>query len=166
MANYATISDVNMLCGQSPFTAASVPSQTQVEQFLTDISTLINASIGNLGYWVPVDVVAAPLSGVLLKRICSAGAAGMALQVRMTAVSPEQANQENVWTTRYEKWMKALCDNKNPFELPDAQRTGLAVVKPLGKLQRDPSASSVDSGLSSDPGDYLTNPPFTMGEIF
>lgn len=166
MANYATITDVNALCGQSPFTASSVPNQTQVEQFLTDITNFMNASIANLGYYVPVDVVAAPLSGVLLKRICSAGALGLALQVRMTSVSPEQANQDNVWTKRYDGWLKMLCDNKNPFELPDAQRTGLAVVKPLGKLQRDPSASSVDSGLSSDPRDYLTNPPFTMGQVF
>ncbi len=71
-----------------------------------------------------------------------------------------------MWTKLFAGWLKALCDNRDPFELPDAVRTGKAVVKPLGELQMDSSVSSVDSGTAADPSGYLTNPPFTMGEIF
>lgn len=166
MANYATISDVNGLTGQSPFTSSSTPTQAQVEQFLTDITTFVNASLANMGYAVPVDVVTYPLSGIILKRLCSAGATGLALQARMTAVAPDQAVQDNVWTKRYDLWLKKLCDNKDPFELPDAPRTGKEIIKPLGDVAKDATSSSVDSGTSQDPTSYLTNPPFTMGQLF
>lgn len=163
---YATISDVNALVPQVPFTAQSTPSQAMVEQFLTDITTILNASLGNLGYTVPVNVVASPLSGILLKRICSWGAAGLALQVRQSSVQSDDAVGDNVWTKRFDKYLDMLQDNRKPFELPDAPRTGKEIIKPLGDVQADATSLSVDSGSAQDPYDYLTNPPFRIGQVF
>jgi len=166
MADYCTISDVNNLIPQFPFTSTTTPTQTQVAGFITDVSTIINASIANLGYVVPVPVNTAPLSAIILRRMTSSGALGMALQVRITAVAPDQTIGNNVWTLRFEKWLTALKDNTDPFELPDAPRTGKQVVKPLGELQRDPTVSSIDSGGTSDPLNYLTSPTFYIGMPF
>lgn len=165
MPNYATITDVNALIAQVPFTAQSTPTQAQVDQFLTDVTTMINATLGNMGYTVPVDVVTYPLSGIILKRLCSAGAAGLALQVRQSSVAADGAVQDNVWTMRYDKWLKALKDNNDPFELPDAPRTGKQIVKPLGELQKDATSLSVDSGTAQDPYNYISNPPFRIGQV-
>lgn len=163
---YANISDVNVLVPQSPFTATTTPTQAMVEQFLIDISAIIDASLGNLGYTVPVPVASAPQSKIILTRLCSSGALGMALQVRLTAIAPDQALVNNVWTMRFEKWLTALKDNTDPFELPDAPRTSKQVIKPVGELMMDMTHSSVDSGSVLDPSDYLTNPPFYMGKIW
>ncbi len=156
---YCTISNVNDLVPQSPFTASTTPTQTQVEGFILDISTIIDASIKNLGYVVPVNVVASPLSGIILRRMTSAGALGIALQVRLTAVAPDASIQNNIWTQRFDKWLTALKNNDDPFELPDAARTGLAVVKPIGELQAD--TTSISDGSYT----YLDSAPFTMNQI-
>lgn len=157
-SSYCTISDVNALVPQSPFTSTTVPTQAQVEQFIVDISTIIDATLGNLGYTVPIPVASAPQTKIILTRLTASGALGLALQVRLTAVSPDSALTNNVWTLRFEKWLTALKDNTDPFELPDAPRTGKQVIKPIGELMQNPMNNSVDSGLASDQSNYLTRP--------
>ena len=87
--SYCTITDVTSLVPQFPFTSQTTPTQAQVQQFIIDISTIIDATLGNMGYLVPVPLTATK-SQIILSRMCSSGALGLALQVRVTAVSPDQ----------------------------------------------------------------------------
>ena len=154
---YCSIADINALTPQSPFTANSTPTQAQVEQFITEIEAILNACLTNLGYTVPVVTGAQSL--IILKRMAASGALGMALQVRQTAVAPDQAIQMNIWTARYEKWLSQLKDNNDAFELPDAPRTGKEIVKPMGEL--------LDSTVTlADEFSYITDPVFTIDMKF
>lgn len=163
---YCTISDVNNLVPQQPFTATTTPTQAQVEGFILDVSTIIDSCLPNLGYVTPVNTTIAPQSLILLRRMVSAGALGIALQVRLTSIAPDASIQNNVWTQRFEAWLGSLKDPKDPFELPDAARTQKRIIKPLGEQQQDPTVNSVDAGGASDPGNYLSSPVFSVGMPF
>jgi hypothetical protein len=164
MSSYCTITDVNMLVPQSPFTSTTTPTQAQVEAFITAVSNRTDATLTNIGYVTPVVSGAAAL--LLLKEAVAWGALGLAMQSRITAVAPDQAVGLSVWTKQYNQWIQALADNTNPFELPDAPRNAKAVVKPLGELQSDMVSNSVDSGTSEDPYLYISSPTFSMGMKF
>lgn len=164
MANYCTINDVNALVPQSPFTAQTVPNQTQVEAFIASVSLRIDATLNNIGYVTPV--VSGPKAVALLREACAWAVLGLSSQARLTAVAPDQSMGTSVWTKMYDRWIDELASNRNPFELPDAPRTGLAVIKPIGEAQADSTRNSIDSGQASDPYDYLTNPVFRMGMKF
>lgn len=163
--SYCTISDINALVPQSPFTSQTVPTQAQVEAFASSVSTRMDATLRNLGYTTPVVTGTASL--ILLKEACAWGTLGLASQARLTAVAPDMAVGLSVWTKMFDKWMKDLGDNECPFELPDAPRTGKEVLKPIGELQADPMSDSVDSGsTSTDPYNYISSPPFSIGMKF
>jgi hypothetical protein len=164
MSNYCSITDVNNLVPQSPFTPTTTPTQAQVEGFITQLSRRTDACLFNIGYVVPVTTGVQALA--LLKEAIAWGALGLAQQSRITAIAPDQAVGLSVWTRMYDNWLKALADNTNPFELPDAPRNAKAVVKPLGELQIDMTSNSIDSGMASDPLNYSTNPVFKMGMPF
>ena len=164
MSSYCTISDVNGLVPQSPFTNTTTPTQAQVEGYIINVSNRIDATLTNLGYVTPV--VTGTQSLLLLKEAASWGALGLAMQSRVTAIAPDQAVGLSVWTRMFNDWLKALADQDNPFELPDAVRNQKAVVKPPGELQRDMSAFSVDSGTTADPANYLSDAPFSINMKF
>lgn len=110
---YCTISDINNLVPQQPFTAVTTPTQSQVEGFIVDIQAIVDACLGNLGYVTPV--VSGANSLIILRRMVSSGALGIALQVRLTSVAPDASITNNVWTLRFEKWLAALKDQKIRF---------------------------------------------------
>lgn len=164
MANYCTITDVNNIVPQSPFTATTTPTQAQVETLITQVSLRTDAMLVNLGYITPV--VQGVQSLALLREAVAWGALGLAMQTRITAIAPDQAVGLSVWTKQYNQWIDALADQKNPFELPDAPRNQKQIVKPLGELQFDMVRNSIDSGTTEDPFNYITSPPFSAGMKF
>lgn len=171
---YCTISDVNALVPQSPYTATTAPTQAQVEGYISQISNRIDATLYNLGYVTPVTASATPQTGPpyipdplsVVKEACAWGSLGLASQSRITSVSPDSAVGLSVWTKMFNDWIKALLDPKNPFELPNAQRNARQIVKPQGEMQASMISNSVDSGTATSPSNYLTAPTFYMGKIF
>lgn len=162
--SYCSITDVNNLVPQSPFTPTTTPTQAQVEALITQVSLRTDATLFNIGYITPVVTGVKALS--LLREAISWGALGLAMQTRVTAIAPDQAVGLSVWTRMYDQWIKALADNTNPFELPDAPRNAKAVVKPLGELQIDMISNTVDTGSVTDPNNYLSNPTFSINMKF
>jgi hypothetical protein len=154
---YCLLADVNQLVPQQPFGPATVPTDTDVEQFILDIGAEMNATLGNMGYLVPVDATASPLAFAECVKANKWGALGIAQDARMTAVLRDDmvGGGKNAWTIRYYTWVKNLTDSKHPYELPDAQRNAFAIVKPLGQIE----SSTVDN----PDYDYPTNPPFSIG---
>jgi len=153
--HYATLDDVNALVPQQPFSASSKPSDAAVTRFIDDIALEMDASLGNVGYAVPV--VAGVKALQLLRRICAYGALGLAQAARdtgvTTAVSASGREVENIWSQKYRASMKALCNPQDPFELPDAQRTNEQLQK-----QPDNVLRSFVQGVTDD-SSYDPNAP-------
>ena len=162
---YATISDVNALVAQSPYTASSTPTQAQVERFIAQVALRTDAVLKNLGYIIPISSVTAPDSFALVKEAVSWGALGLAQQARQTAVTANDATDVSLWTKMYLGWLDRLGSAKDPFELPDAERTGLAVVKPLGEIQSDLTELS-DFTYNDDLNGTGPGPTFKIGMQF
>lgn len=162
--SYCTITDVNSLVPQSPFTPTTTPTQAQVEVLIAQVSLRTDATLINIGYVTPV--LTGPIALSLLREAVAWGALGLAMQTRITAIAPDQAVGLSVWTKQYKDWLNALADNTNPFELPDAPRNEKAVVKPLGELQFDMVRNSIDAGTTEDPYTYISNPSFSMNMKF
>ncbi len=163
MSSYATISNVNALVPQVPFTATTTPTQAQVENFITQISARVDASLSNIGYVTPIT---GTLALALVQEAVAWGALGLAQQSRITSIAPDQAVGLSVWTKMFNDWIKALADPNNPFELTDAPRNNKQVIKPPGEMQLDMMSQSIDSGSPQDPSGYLSNPPWKIGQIF
>lgn len=127
---YCTSADVNLLVPQAPFTATSRPTLAEIDVIIGRISARIDATIANVGYVVPVT---GPQSLDLLTEACAWGALGMAQLVRGTganqAVNDKGQPVDNLWTQKFERWLKALCNPQDPFELPDAPRTSEQLEK-------------------------------------
>lgn len=164
MDHYCTITDVNSYVPQSLFTSTTTPTQAQVNAYIDQIANQIDMSLTNLGYVTPV--ISGDKALKELRKANAWGALGLAMQSRITAIAPDQAVGLSVWTKMFNQWIESLADPKNPYELADAPRTGLAVVKPVGEMLQDPMTASVDSGMASDPIRYLSNPTFYVGQKF
>lgn len=152
---YATISDVNALVPQSPFTATTVPSQAQVETYLRQCSQRVEAICRNLGYVLPITGAESLL---LVKEAVAWGALGLAQQARVTGIEADGSMGFSVWTKMFLDWLDRLGSAKDPFELPDAPRTGREVVKPIGRMMED--------STSLDTHTYIDSPPFTINMKF
>lgn len=136
--HYCLIADVNTLVPQAPFTTTSRPTIAQVEAVIEQVADRIDATIGNVGYTVPVVSGDKALS--LLREACAWGALGMAQTIRGSAVNVGVGDKgeptENIWTRKFERWLKALTAPQDPFELPDAPRTSEQLLKQPVQLVR------------------------------
>ncbi len=160
--HYCTLDDVNKLVPQVPFTDTSKPNAATVLGFIEAVAKRIDATLGNLGYTVPV--VSGTQALDLLREACAWGALGLAQQVRdtgvKTAVTESGRPMKNIWLQMFEDWLKRLADGEDPFELPDAPRTGLAVEKQSADL----ASSFVSDGAIADfDGD---DPTITRAQVF
>jgi hypothetical protein len=127
---YCTSADVNVLIPQAPFSGSSRPSISEVTSLCDQISARIDATVANVGYVVPITgTKALPL----VTEACAWGVLGLAQTIRGTganqAVTDKGQPIENIWTQKFNQWLKALCDLDNPFELPDAPRNGEKLEK-------------------------------------
>lgn len=151
--HYCVLADVNALGVQVPFTASSKPSDTTVNALIESVAQRIDATIGNVGYVVPVVSGAKALG--LLREACAWGALGLAQQMRNTgvgtAVSASGHEMKNIWLQMFEDWLKRLCSSQDPFELPDAPRTNQQLEKQGDAILR--------SFVQSIPGDDLDYDP-------
>lgn len=156
---YCTVDDVNNLTPQVPFTATSKPPQATVNGFIDDIAREMDASMSNIGYVVPV--VSGEKALQLLRRICAYGALGLAQAVRHTGINTAtdsgKTERDNIWTLQYRARMKALCNPQDPFELPDAPRSGEQLIKQPDQV----FSSFVQTVPSEDPCYDPDNPVVT-----
>ncbi len=157
--HYAVISDVNALVPNATFDTASRPTQAQVEAFIEQIAQRIDATIGNVGYTVPVTTGTKSLG--LLREACAWGALGLAQAVRATAVKVAVDDRgqpiENLWTQKFERWLKALTNPQDPFELPDATRTSEQLVKQPQNALR--------SFVQDDEDTFVNSPTITRYQV-
>lgn len=153
--HYCTISDVNSLVVQMPFTDKSKPNETQVIALIESVAKRIDASLSNIGYVVPVVVGVNALA--MLKEACAWGAVGIAQQIRdtgvTTSVNASGREAKNIWLQLYDDWIKRLCNPQDPFELGDAPRTNEQLQK-----QPDNVLRSMSQGIIDDP-DYSVDTP-------
>ena len=134
--HYATVDDVNAIVPQAPFSSTSVPTEGDIAKLIEVVALRIDATIGNLGYVVPVTTGAKSLA--LLRDACAKGALGEAQMRRQTGVNVATDDRgrpiKNYWTQEFECFLEKLADPQDSFELPDAQRTDEQVIKSAGDL--------------------------------
>lgn len=134
--HYCTLIDVNALVPQTPYSSSSKPTDVQVSSVIESVATRIDASIGNIGYATPV--VTGQKSLALLREACTWGAAGLAQQMRQTALGASLSASDkpikNIWLQMFDDWLKKLVDPEDPFELPDAPRSGAQLQKSAESL--------------------------------
>lgn len=153
--HYASLSDVNALGVQVPFTAQSKPSDSQVKAMIDDIANDMDTVLANIGYVTPVIAGAKALQW--LRKTCALGTLGIAQAARdtgvHTAVSASGREVKNIWQQLFDERMKALANPQDPTELPDAARTNEQLVKQPENVLR-----SMSQGITDDP-DYEPDAP-------
>lgn len=159
MDHYCTIDDVNAYVPQAPFSGTSVPSSVQVEKFIASVARRIDASIEGLGYTVPV--VSGTNALALLRETNAWGALGLAQTVRETGVKVATNDRgqpfDNLWTAKFEQFMKRLANPQDAFELPDAPRTDQQLFKQGDDVLRSHVQSDVDR--------FVDNPGVTRDQV-
>jgi hypothetical protein len=134
---YADAGSVQARMPQFQLSATSKPSLDDVPELIKDAEQELNAILANLGYSVPIDPVVSPLSWQIVVAMTAYGTIWRILEARNAAVGGEataqSAERANKYVTDRIAW---LADPKNPFELTDAVRSGLEIVKPAEILQR------------------------------
>ncbi len=157
--HYCDLSDVNDLVPQAPFTASSRPSDGKVADLIESVALEIDATIGNVGYVVPVVEGARALA--LLKETCAWGVLGIAQTIRETgvkvAVSDRGQPIENIWTLKYRRRLEALTDPRDSFELPDAPRTSEQLLKQGEDVLR--------SHVQADTDRFADRPTITRDQV-
>lgn len=133
MATYAQISDVRALAPAIAINAGSTPNEGTVQAFIERIESELNATLGNLGYVVPVESTATE-SRKILKGLVAKGALGETLMARALGVDSSLLDAATAVTKQFREMLKALKSAGDPFELPDATRTDGAPVKDQASL--------------------------------
>jgi hypothetical protein len=155
---YAQVSDVRGRAPSIQINAASVPSEGQVQLFLTEVEAELNAVLGNLGYTTPV-AESATESRVLLKDLASTGALAKLLMARALGVDSSLLDSAKHVDKQYRDRLKALKSADDPFELPDATRTDGAPIKDPALL----GESFADEGFT----DFdIDEPRVTRAQVF
>jgi hypothetical protein len=121
---YCTITDVRGKNPKQTYSASSTPTQTQVEQFITDIAVEIDNVLQSLGYAIPVTTPANFVNH--LKQVNANGAAALA-DMAMFPDSPEGTSPygKQLYSI-YQKQLAALRNGEIPADL--SQETGSSPV--------------------------------------
>ncbi len=147
---YATVEDVQDKAPQLPaFTPSTKPSYTQVQGFVDDCERVVNASLANLGYVVPVTGTE---SVAILKDLVAHAALAKALRARGYGTNnPGDLAGAAAAQAYYDGKMKALGSDADPFELPDAPRGADVVEKHRAEISfRGESATADASRIDRD----------------
>lgn len=147
---YCVLADVKAKCQRLPMTAAAVtpvstPTKEQVEQFIDDCSEELDGILTTLGYVVPAT---GTKTLKLLRKICSDGAAAMAMDAAYTGSSPNASEQSEKYQKRYDKALDRFSSGK--MTLPDAPYNTNAQGQPRGSG----FASSFETEEGNEP--YVT----------
>ncbi len=162
MSTYAQVSDVTQIAPQMEFSAATKPSDGDVQGFLDTVEAELNATLGNLGYTVPIPATA-PESIKILRLIAAYGALALALSARGFGLDPAVVDQAAFARQYYDGRIKALRSGKDPMVLPDAVTSDASPIKELG----DAMGSTADDACLGDfaSGDVENRRP-SMSERF
>ena len=124
---YAQISDVRGLIPHVNITRDSQPSEGTVQTWISEVETMLNANLRAMGYAIPLTAQEGKTTSAavtMLKHAVTHAVAAMILRSR-----PNPESDPNNFQSRYDAFMKALRDPKDPTELPDVVITGEATVK-------------------------------------
>ena len=117
--SYCAVSDIQRLAPQLMLGSTSRPSTTQVSDMIDDVGRLVDASLGNSGYVVPIT---GDVSLEIMRDIVAHGVVARALAARQYGVGEPNAPGVKMAQDRFDGLVTKLCDLKDPFELPDAPR--------------------------------------------
>ncbi len=128
MSTYAQVSDVRALAPQIGISASTKPSEGDTQTFLNTVESELNAILTNLGYSTPV-AASATESRIILKDLAAQGALAKVLRARAFGADASLLDAAKVAESAYRGTLKALNSSSDPFVLPDATTTSLAVSK-------------------------------------
>lgn len=123
---YATSADVQAKVPQFVFSATTKPSLTDIAGLIAEVEAELDASLGNLGYVVPVT---GAKSLVLVRTMVAYAALARTLDA-LHAGTGQASPVADTARKYYESRLTWLGDPKHPFTLPDAPKTDSAVPKP------------------------------------
>jgi hypothetical protein len=109
---YASLSDVRALAPYVPISAASQPTEGQVQGWISDTENIVDAALGNLGFEVPIT---GPKSVAIVKLLIANAVMAMVMRAR-----PNPESDPALFQAWFDQRMKALRDPADPFDLPDA----------------------------------------------
>jgi len=134
---YCSAVDVQARMPQFTLSATSKPSLEDVPALILDAEQELNAQLANMGYGVPIDPVVSPLSWQIVVAMTAYGTIWRILEARNAAVggdaTAQSAERANKYVADRLMW---LGDPKHPFELTDAVRTQLEIMKPAEIFQK------------------------------
>lgn len=150
---YIDFAFVHALAPRLPLSATTVPSQTDVTNWIDQVEAVVNAMLKTIGYQTPIT---GPASLVIVKDIVAHGVLARWLRALQYGVGDVNAPGAQVAQEFYDTQLKKLADPKDPYELPDETRTGEKVEKNV--LPHVESNTFGDSG-PGEPMDWLDDEP-------
>lgn len=123
--SYCSITDVQGLLAQRVFSASTKPTTTQVNTFISDVSSVIDTALQGRGLATPVTTPADFVT--YLKQVNAMGAAALAEQ----AMYPEAGgigstpNSKRLWDM-YQAALKALKEDALPVSVSETLPGGYA----------------------------------------
>lgn len=119
---YTNLSDVKALAPYVPIDVRSTPTEGVVNGWISDQERVLDSIFGSMGYTVPLT---GPVARTIAKDLVSHYVMARILRARPNAES-DPAQFQKV----YDDTMRRLRDPNDVFDLTDAVRSELAVLKP------------------------------------
>jgi hypothetical protein len=154
---YATLDDIKGEMPQFRLSPNSTPTDTQAQEFLTELHAELDAVLKALGYTLPITKLLHPLSFAILKSMVQQGTIARILRSRNYGVdSPEAIGARDAQNV-FRDMIKRLTDPDDPLNLPDAEGAPVFAKFGLG------IAESHVAGRSLDPE---AEPAFTREKVY
>lgn len=153
---YAVLQNVRDLIPQVVISETTKPSQGTVEDWLAQVHRIVDATLRNLGYAVPIADANSDAYAIM-RDVVAHGVAARVIRSRFYGAGDPKAAGGDDLQRFYDDVMRRLADPKDPFEL-DAPRTGSELVKVDPVVVESPT--SVDGSVLDE------DPPVTMGQVF
>ena len=152
-STYATVDQVRSRLPQVKINASSRPSETEVQDFIDQVSAELDVALANVSFTVPIT---SPLSLSIVRDMVVNEVASKVLNSQFGGVrNPDDLGAMNFHGAYVEKF-RALMNPNHPFTLPDAERSD-----PV--LKNEAEMSSVYSGSFAVDDDYRT---VTRNQVF
>lgn len=124
---YAQVSNVRSLAPHVPISDQSQPSQGDIQQWISDVESTLNATLAAYGYTIPLVAKEGKTTEAAVTVLRHAVANVVMAMVMRSRPNPEV--DPEVFQRRYDALLKSLRDPNDPFELPDVQVTAEAAIK-------------------------------------
>ena len=134
------------------FSSSTVPTTTQVEGFIDDIASELNAELDNMGYTVPVTEAAFPHTFQYLKMVNEKGASADVMDAtgHSTTIGPQG---QEVSSGRYQEYRSAVF-----HAIKKIRKNQLKAARTVGTL------GNVKAGARLDSDSNIKKPSFKRGQ--